>query len=113
MTTKERKAAYEDLSDIAEEIIQVTDNYYQNFATGGFKQSAYNQIRYDLQQYTTYQNTVSITALPCFYLEPNVRVALNDHSTGTFGDYVVKSVSIPLGAGNAMSVSLTKAMEKI
>ena len=113
LTLQERRDAYEKLSDIAEEIIQVTDTFYDNFATGGFKYSAYEQIKYDLQQYTSYQNVVTITAVPCFYLEPNTRVTLNDHSTNTYGDYIIKSVSIPLGAGNNMSVNLSKAFERI
>ena len=112
LTTQERRAAYTELADVAEDIIQVTDVFYNNFATGGYKQSAYEQIKYDLQQYTSYQNTLSITAVPCFYLEPNVRVTINDDSTGTFGDYMVKSISIPLGAGNNMSLSLSKVMER-
>ena len=113
LTTQERKEKYAELADIAETIIQVTDAFHKNFATGGFKHSAYEQIRYDLQQHTSYQNTLSITAIPCFYLEPNTRVKLNDHSTNTFGDYVVKSISIPLGLGGNMSVSLSKAMQRI
>ena len=112
LTQAERANIYAELSNIAEEIIQITDNYYINFATGGSQRSAYEQIKYDLQQYTSYQNTISITAVPCFYLEPNVRVRLNEHTTNTFGDYIIKSISIPLG-GNSMSLSLSKAMEKI
>jgi len=113
LTTKKRKEVYNELTDIAEDIIQVTDTFYKNFSTGGYRQSAYEQIKYDLQQYTSYQNTVSITAVSCFYLEPNVRIRLNDHSTNTFGDYVVKTISIPLGLGSTMSVSLSKAIERI
>lgn len=113
LTTQERREKYAELGDIAEDIIQITDTFYDNFATGSFKQSAYEQIRYDLQQHTSYQNTISITAIPCFYLEPNTRVKLNDHSTNTFGDYIIKTISIPLGIGNNMSLSLSKAMERI
>ena len=114
MTQKQRADALTELKGIAENIIQVTDDFYNNFATGGMKQSAYEQIKYDLQKYTSYQNTVSLTARPSFYLNPNVRVDLYDESTGTIGDYVIKTISIPLGAtGNNMSVSLSKALERI
>lgn len=112
MTTDEREQSLSELQGITENIIQVTDSFYNNFATGGLKQSAYDQIKYDLQIYTTYQNTVSVTARPCFYLEPNVRACLQDESTGTVGDYVIKTISIPLGAGNNMSVSLSKVLER-
>lgn len=113
LTWQKRREILAELADVAEDIIQITDAYNENFSTGGYRQSAYSQIRYDLQQHTSYQNTVSITAIPCFYLEPNVRVKLNDHSTGSFGDYVIKSISIPLGLGGSMSVSMSKAMERI
>lgn len=112
ITLEERKKIVSELENVAEEIIYVTDSFYDNFATGVLKQSAYEQIKYDLQQHTSYQNTVSITAIPCFYLEPNVRVKLNNYTTNTFGDYVIKSISIPLGS-NTMSVSLSKAIERI
>ena len=113
LTLEERQNAYRELKNIAEDVIQVTDIFHDNFGTGGFKQSAYEQIKYDLQQYTSYQNTVSITAIPCFYLEPNTRVKINDRTTNTYGDYVIKTISIPLGIGNNMSVSLSKAMERL
>ena len=113
MTADERGQKFTELQGISENIIQVTDNFYNNFATGGLKQSAYDQIKYDLQMYTTYQNTVSVTARPCFYLEPNVRVRLQDESTGTAGNYTIKTISIPLGIGNNMSVSLSKTLERM
>lgn len=114
MTQKKRADALTELRGVAENIIQVTDDFYNNFATGGMKQSAYEQIKYDLQKYTSYQNTVSLTARPSFYLNPNVRVDLYDESTGTIGDYVIKTISIPLGStGSNMSVSLSKALERI
>ena len=113
LTMQERRKQYADLQGVAEDIIQITDIFYNNFATGGSKQSAYEQIKYDLQQHTSYQNIVSVTAIPCFYLEPNVRVKLNDHSTNTFGDYVIKTISISLGTNSNMSVSMSKAMERI
>lgn len=113
LTTQDRREKYAELSNIAETIIQVTDEFHQNFATGGLKQSAYEQVRYDLVQYTSYQNTISITAVPCFYLEPNTLVQLNDRSTNTYGDYIVKNISIPLGGGNNMSVTMSKTMERI
>ena len=113
MNQEARAAAVTELQGIAENIIQITDDFYNSFATGGLRQSAYDQIRYDLVQHTSYQNTVSLTAIPCFYLEPNTRIYMDDKSTGTNGDYVIKSISIPLGAGNNMSVSMSKALEQI
>jgi hypothetical protein len=106
---EEQKTSVRGLTDA---IIQVTSDYYKYFTTGGMNNDAFSQIKYDLLIYTSYQNTLSMTALPCFYLEPNTRATINDESTGTRGEYTISTISIPLGAGNAMSVTCSQALEK-
>ena len=91
---------------------QVRGEVFYNLATGGYKNSAFDQVKYELYLHTTYQNSVSITALPVFYLEPNSRVELNDTSTNTYGDYNLNTLSIPLGPGNAMTVSCNQSIER-
>ena len=91
---------------------QVRGEIFYNLATGGYKNSAFDQVKYELYLHTTYQNSVSITALPVFYLEPNSRVELNDTSTNTYGDYNLNTLSIPLGPGNAMTVSCNQSIER-
>jgi hypothetical protein len=106
---EEQKTSVRELTDA---IIQVTSDYYKYFTTGGMNNDAFSQVKYDLLIYTSYQNTLSMTALPCFYLEPNTRATINDESTGTRGEYTISTISIPLGAGNAMSVTCSQALEK-
>ena len=91
---------------------QVRGEIFYNLATGGYKNSAFDQVKYELYLHTTYQNSISITALPVFYLEPNSRVELNDTSTNTYGDYNLNTLSIPLGPGNAMTVSCNQSIER-
>lgn len=91
---------------------QVRGEVFYNLATGGYKNGAFDQVKYELYLHTTYQNAVSITGLPVFYLEPNSRVELNDTSTNTYGDYNLNTISIPLGPGNAMTVSCNQSIER-
>lgn len=91
---------------------QVRGEVFYNLATGGYKNGAFDQVKYELYLHTTYQNSVSITALPVFYLEPNSRIELNDTSTNTYGDYNLNTLSIPLGPGNAMTVSCNQSIER-
>jgi hypothetical protein len=91
---------------------QVRGEIFYNLATGGYKNGAFDQVKYELYLHTTYQNAVSITGLPVFYLEPNSRVELNDTSTNTYGDYNLNTISIPLGPGNAMTVSCNQSIER-
>ena len=85
---------------------------YEVISTGGTKNGAFDQIKYELYLHTNYQKTLSITALPAFYLEPNSRVNINDKSTNTYGDYMITSITIPLGPGNLMSVSCSEIFER-
>ena len=91
---------------------QVKSNIYQALATGGFKNGAFDQIKYQLYLHTNYQKTLSLSALPVLYLESNSRVEINDATTNAQGDFMAQSISIPLGAGNSMSVTLNQCLER-
>lgn len=91
---------------------QVRGDTYWAFVTGGYKNGAFDQIKYELYLHTNYQRTLSLTALPVFYLEPNSRVTINDKSTNTYGSFVVRTISIPLGAGSVMAVSASECFER-
>lgn len=91
---------------------QVNGTIYNALATGGNKNGAFDKIKYELYLHTNYQETLSITARPVFYLEPNTRITINDKSTNTYGDFVISTISMPLGAGSTMSVSCTQILER-
>ncbi len=91
---------------------QLKGDIYYTLATGGTKNGAFDQIKYELYLHTNYQKTLSITALPAFYLEPNSRVNINDKSTNTYGDFMITSITIPLGPGSLMSVSCSEVFER-
>ena len=92
---------------------QVHEDIYNNLVIGGYKNSAYEKIKYELFYHTNFQRTVSITALPVFYLEPNSRVALSDKTTNTYGDFMVQSISLSFGPGANMSVTLNEIFERL
>ena len=85
---------------------------YSALATGGYKNGAFDRIKYELYLHTGYQRTLSITAIPAFYLEPNIRVSVKDKTTNTYGDYIVKSVTYTLGTGSTMTVNATELVER-
>jgi len=47
-------------------------------ATGGSLNSCFEKIKDLLYQYTHVNNTISITTLPIYYLEPNTRITVED-----------------------------------
>ena len=55
----------------------------------------------------------TITSIPIYYLEPNVRVHIQDHATNLNGDYIVSKMTIPLAYNGTMQLTATKAAESI
>ena len=92
---------------------QVTSSIYSLIAGGGYLKSAYEQIRKELYQYINYGEQVNLTTLPIFYLEPNTRITIQDNDSLISGDFIIKSISLPLDINGTMSISCIKALERI
>ena len=84
-----------------------------SIAVGTFGYSAQEVARELLYQYTSYISSISISSIPIYYLDVNNRITVYDRSSGIYGDYVVKSMTVPLEAKGTMSISATKALERI
>ena len=103
----------EECENRKQEYVQVKSELYSLLANGGALRSAYEQARKELYQYTNYNEQVSLTTLPIYYLEPNIRITIRDVQSGIYGDYMIKSFSLPLDVNGTMSISCTKAVERI
>jgi hypothetical protein len=57
--------------------------------------------------------SATITSIPIYYLEPNVRVHIHDEETNLNGDYIVSKMTIPLAYNGTMQLTATKAAESI
>ena len=96
-----------------QEYVQVSPNIYNALAIGGNFYSAYDAVRDLLYQYTSYNESVQMQVIPILYLEPNSRITIRDTESDIYGDFIVNSLSVPLDAGGTMSLSCTKALDKI
>ena len=91
----------------------INTNIYAMLAAGGTLKSAYQQIRAELYQYTNYNEQISLTVLPIYYLEPNTRITVRDDQSGIYGDYIIQSITLPLDINGTMNLSCTRALERI
>ena len=103
----------EECENRKQEYVQVKSELYSLLSNSGSMRSAYEQMRKELYQYTNYNEQVSLTMLPIYYLEPNTRITIRDVESGIYGDYMIKSFSIPLDVNGTMSLSCTRALERI
>ena len=96
-----------------QEYSQVRSEIYSMLLTGGALKSAYEEIKKELYQYTNYNEQISLSVLPIYYLEPNIRITVEDEQSDIHGDYMIKSISLPLDINGVMSLTCTRAIERI
>ena len=112
--------AQENLGEVIDEILkqgyacyQASSVIWSYIVGGGYYNSAYNLIQDLLYQHTHFNEAISVISLPIYHLEPNTRVTINDELSGIFGDYIIKSFSIPLDINGTMTISCAKILDKI
>lgn len=93
--------------------IQVDETFYSLLTMGGYQNSCFERIRDMLYQYTNMNNSISITSMPIYYLEPNTRITVEDNASGIYGDYMINSISLPLDISSTMSISASKCLQRI
>lgn len=91
----------------------VDSSIYANIQIGTIGYTAQEVSRELLYQYTNYAESITIQSIPIYYLEPNTRITVYDRKSNIYGDYIIKNISLPLDAGGAMSISATRALERI
>lgn len=57
--------------------------------------------------------SVSITSVPLYFLQPNTRISVQDNENDINGDYIISQMTIPLTYNGTMSITATKAVENI
>ena len=92
---------------------QINAKLAESLALGSTINSAYDNVRSMLHEMTSYNETINITSIPLYFLEPNTRVTVNDEDTGVKGDYIIKTLSVPLTHNGTMTISANKAIERI
>lgn len=83
-----------------------------------FSMSARGKSAMDVLNEWLYSNaycaeSITINALPVYYLEPNARILVRDDNSGINGEYIVTRLTFPLAHNGTMSISATKAVERL
>lgn len=110
---EDTEALQKECSDKGQDWVAVSGSIYNNLAMGGSANSAFNMIQDLLYQYTSYNESISVQSLPAYFLEPNIRISVKDARSGISGDYMINSISLPLDISGTMSLSCTRALERI
>jgi hypothetical protein len=87
-------------------INNIPDEYFSLSSQGKSAQTTLEELLYN---HSYCIETINITAIPVYYLEPNVRILVKDELSKINGEYLVSRISIPLTYNGTMSVTATKA----
>ena len=98
---------------IGQDFARVPNAIFNKLSIGVVGISAQNVMRNLLYQYVTFNESISLTAIPIYYLEPNYRITVNDEKSCISGDFIINSISLPLGNSGTMSISASKALNRI
>lgn len=99
-----------DLSYTRLNLIGEMGNYFRISTQGKSAKEALDNLLYT---HTYYCESITLSCIPIYYLEPNVRISVLDTTSGINGEYIIKSYSIPLAYNGSMSITATKAEDLI
>ena len=83
------------------------------FACSAQGKSAKDKLNELIYQHSYCIENATITSIPIYYLEPNVRIYIHDEEVGLDGDYIISKLTIPLNYNGTMTITATKAAENI
>lgn len=94
-------------------IINLPSEYLQYFTISTKSLSVKDKIDDLLYQHTYCTENITITSVPIYHLQPNTRILVKDDETGINGEYIVHKITIPLTYNGTMSISASKAPERL
>lgn len=81
------------------------------FSISAQGKSAKDRLDELIYQYGYCTESVNLSTIPIYYLEPNIRIHIRDEKVNIDGDYVVTKMTIPLAYNGTMSMTATKAAD--
>lgn len=86
------------------------ENLFSISAQGKSAKDAVDELLYN---YSYCIENVTISAIPIYYLQPNTRIYVKDDASKINGEYIVSKMTIPLTYNGTMSITASKAPERL
>ena len=93
--------------------IQLTPSMENYFTISAQGKSAKDELDNLLYQHTYATESVNLTAVPIYYLQPNTRIFVKDDNTGINGEFIVSKITVPLQYNGTTAITTTRAVERI
>lgn len=93
--------------------IQLNQMFENLFSISSQGKSAEEEMNELINKYSYCSESINLTAIPVYFLEPNTLIYINNSDTGINGKYQVNRITIPLTYNGMMSLSATKIINSI
>ena len=91
---------------------QIPQGLQNRLALGSIKNAAFDNIRSTLHTLTSYNESISISAMPLYYLDVAKRIYVYDDESDIEGNYMINSISLPLTYNGMMNINASRAIER-
>lgn len=92
--------------------IQMPSSIFKNCLMKTSQYSAFEKLKELLIIHTQYNESITLNVIPIYYLEPNTRITVYDKETCIYGDYMIKSITLPLTSNGTSTINATRCLEK-
>ena len=93
--------------------ININNNTESFFSTSSRAKSAKERVEELLQTHSYGAESITISAIPIYHLEPNHHILVRDDRSDIEGEYIVNKMTIPLNYKKTMNITATKAVSDI
>lgn len=94
------------------EVIELSAEDYESLKLSSTANDAYTEARAWLYESTQKNSTISVSAIPIYYLDANSRITVSDSVSGIQGDFLINSISLPLDISGTMTLSCSQVLQK-
>ena len=94
-------------------VCQMDDTLFNAMRVSANNKSCFDKIRELMYQHLTLNESITINALPMYWLEPNCKIEVQDEKSRIYGQYMIKSISLPLTYNGTMNIQATRALSRI
>lgn len=93
--------------------IYLPDQYKQLFTVSAQGKTAKEALDELLYNNTHAMETMNITSLPIYYLNPNNRIGIYDNNIGVNHEYIINKITLPLQYNGTMSLQVSKTIDRL
>lgn len=112
-STNDATVTYEMQQRPGYEYVRLPKHLESLFSVSRQGKSAMDKLDTFLYNYACCTESITLNTLPVYYLEPNTRIFVNDANSGIQGEYLIDRLSFQLSTNGTMSISATKAIERL